>query len=293
MNKKAGLLVMAAGCMWGCMGLLVRSLNAAGLASMDIAFARTIVSAIVLLIGLLIFDRQALRIRLKDIWCFIGTGGLSIAFFNFCYFKTIAMTSLSVAAVLLYTAPTFVMLMSALLFHEKMTKRKVVALFCAFIGCAFVSGIIGEANALSVTGILFGIGSGIGYAMYSIFGRYALNRGYGSMTISFYTFVFASISAIFFVDVPSVCAPFMQDAGLLVQTILLIMLVTIAPYLCYTKGLSKLEGGVASMLASTEPVVATLLGVIIYKEELGLWSMLGILLVILSIILVNLKSKQH
>lgn len=284
---------MAAGCMWGCMGLLVRSLNAAGLASMDIAFARTIVSAIVLLIGLLIFDRQALRIRLKDIWCFIGTGGLSIAFFNFCYFKTIAMTSLSVAAVLLYTAPTFVMLMSALLFHEKMTKRKVVALFCAFIGCAFVSGIIGEANALSVTGILFGIGSGIGYAMYSIFGRYALNRGYGSMTISFYTFVFASISAIFFVDVPSVCAPFMQDAGLLVQTILLIMLVTIAPYLCYTKGLSKLEGGVASMLASTEPVVATLLGVIIYKEELGLWSMLGILLVILSIILVNLKSKQH
>ena len=293
MNKKAGLLVMAAGCMWGCMGLLVRSLNAAGFASMDIAFARTIVSAIVLLIGLLIFDRQALRIRLKDIWCFIGTGGLSIAFFNFCYFKTIAMTSLSVAAVLLYTAPTFVMLMSALLFHEKMTKRKVVALFCAFIGCAFVSGIIGEANALSVTGILFGIGSGIGYAMYSIFGRYALNRGYGSMTISFYTFVFASISAIFFVDVPSVCAPFMQDAGLLVQTILLIMLVTIAPYLCYTKGLSKLEGGVASMLASTEPVVATLLGVIIYKEELGLWSMLGILLVILSIILVNLKSKQH
>ena len=93
-------LVLAAGGMWGCMGLLVRPLNEIGLVTMDICFLRGFVTFVVMLAGLLILDREALKIRLKDIWCFIGTGALSVSFFNFCYFKTITLTSLSVAAVL-------------------------------------------------------------------------------------------------------------------------------------------------------------------------------------------------
>lgn len=110
------LLVLAAGTMWGCMGLLVRPLNESGLITMDICFLRSIVTFVVMFLGLLAFNRSALRIRMRDIWCFVGTGALSVSFFNFCYFKTITMTSLSVAAVLLYTAPAFVMIMSFFLF---------------------------------------------------------------------------------------------------------------------------------------------------------------------------------
>jgi len=119
------LYVLASGCMWGCMGLLVRPLNKIGLVTMDICFLRGFVTFIVMFVTLLIFNRGALKIRLKDVWCFIGTGALSVSFFNFCYFKTITLTSLSVAAVLLYTAPAFVMVMSFFLFKENMTKKKV------------------------------------------------------------------------------------------------------------------------------------------------------------------------
>ena len=133
------LLVLAAGCMWGCMGLLVRPLNNVGLVTMDICFLRGFVAFVIMLAGLLVFDRTALKIRLKDIWCFVGTGALSVSFFNFCYFKTITLTSLSVAAVLLYTAPAFVMIMSFFLFKESMTKKKILALLSAFVGCVLVS----------------------------------------------------------------------------------------------------------------------------------------------------------
>ena len=68
------LLVLAAGCMWGCMGLLVRPLNNVGLVTMDICFLRGFVAFVIMLAGLLVFDRTALKIRLKDIWCFVGTG---------------------------------------------------------------------------------------------------------------------------------------------------------------------------------------------------------------------------
>lgn len=100
--------VLAAGSLWGLMGLLVRSLSAADLSSMEICFIRAGITFLSMLTGLLLIDRKALKIKLKDIWCFVGTGAFSVAFFNYCYFKTMTLTSLSAAAVLLYTAPAFV-----------------------------------------------------------------------------------------------------------------------------------------------------------------------------------------
>ena len=289
----SALLVLTAGCLWGFMGLLVRSTDSLGLGSMETCFLRALVTAAVMLILLLLFDRPALKVRLKDLWCFAGTGIVSMSFFNYCYFKTIMLTSLSVAAVLLYTAPVFVVLLSAPLFGEKLSRRKLLAALAAFLGCAFVSGIVGGAGRLSVSGILFGLGSGIGYALYSIFGRYALERGYGSVTISFYTFVFALVPSSLLADTGSALAALTGDLGQFAFLSLLILMVTLAPYLLYTKGLRGLENGTASILASVEPVVATLLGLVLYSEKLGFWNMLGIALVLLSILLINRRSPAE
>ncbi len=286
------ILVLASGCMWGCMGLLVRPLNEIGLVTMDICFLRGVVTFVVMLAGLLLFDRSALKIRVKDIWCFIGTGALSVSFFNFCYFKTITLTSLSVAAVLLYTAPAFVMIMSFFLFREDMTKKKVAALVIAFIGCVLVSGVVGGSGTLNAKGLLVGLGAGFGYALYSIFGRYALQRGYGSLTITFYTFVFATLATVFMADVSSIINIVETEPGLSVYAAFMILFVTLFPYLCYTKGLSGMENGAASVIASIEPVMATVLGILIYKEEMTVVNAFGMILVLASIVILNSNSKR-
>ena len=110
------LFIIIAGSLWGAMGIFVRGLASCGLSSLEICFVRMSVSIILLAAYFLAFNRDALRIKLKDIWCFVGTGVFSLTFFGYCYFTTIQMTSMSVAAVLLYTSPIFVLLMSALLF---------------------------------------------------------------------------------------------------------------------------------------------------------------------------------
>ncbi len=283
--------VLLSGVLWGFMGLLVRALNAEGLSSVEITFVRGLVTFAVMLVGLLIFDRKALKIKAKDIWCFIGTGAFSVAFFNFCYFKTMTLTSLSVAAVLLYTAPAFVMLMSAVLFKEKMNGKKILALLLAFFGCYFVSGAVGGESSLSVAGILYGLGAGFGYALYSIFSRYALIRGYGSVTISFYTFLFSTVATFFLVDAGGVISVITGSGLLFAKTVFLVLLVTLFPYLLYTKGLSGMENAVASVIASVEPVVATLVGVILYKESLSGSNIIGIGLVLGSIVLINMNKK--
>ena len=133
-NMWAALPVLAAGTLWGLMGLFVRRLNAAGLGSMEVAELRILTGLALVGLYLLIARRDLLRVRLRDLWCFFGTGVISLLLFSNCYFTAMRYASLSAAAVLLYTAPAFVMVLSLLLFRERLTARKGAALGLAFLG---------------------------------------------------------------------------------------------------------------------------------------------------------------
>ena len=113
------LLTILAGICWGCISLFLRPLAAAGFSSLQVMLFRALFSALFLLIFFLIKDRKLLKIQLKDIWMFVGTGVVSLTFFSLCYFTTILEVGTSIAVVLLYTSPIFVLFMSLILFKEK------------------------------------------------------------------------------------------------------------------------------------------------------------------------------
>ena len=293
MHTLSILLVLLAGILWGCLGLFVRILNESGLVAMDIVFLRALITCIAMALVLLIVDRKAFRIRWKDIWCFLGTGLCSIVFFNFCYFKSIALSSLSVAAILLYTAPAIVMVLSFFLFKEKLNKQKIGALLLTFVGCVLVTGVFSGTDKITLGGILFGLGSGFGYALYSIFSRYALERGYSTYTITFYTFLFAAVGSVFFTKPGEIFAVSVSSQKNLFLCIALGLLGTVIPYLAYTKGLQKMENGTASIIASIEPVTASILGVVVYHEKMGIGNGIGAILVLLALVLCNVKLQKR
>ena len=172
-QSKSALCVLLAGTLWGSMGLFVRKLNAVGLYALDIVQLRIAISLVLVGLYLLIFARDKLRVRLRDLWCFAGTGIVSLLLFSWCYFSGMQEASLSVMAVLLYTSPAFIVLLSVLLFRETLTRQKLLALVLTFAGCCLVSG-LGSGSAVSMKGLLLGLGSGFFYALYSIFSRYAI-----------------------------------------------------------------------------------------------------------------------
>ncbi len=197
------------------------------------------------------------------------------------------LTSLAVAGVLLYTAPVFVMLLSAVLFREQITGRKAAALGMAVAGCALVSG-IGTAGALSPTGLLLGLGSGFFYALYSIFGRYAIRRGYDSWTITFYTFLFCAGGGVLMCDWSLVGRAVSAEGGPFFLWVAAMGLVTaFAAYLLYTWGLERIESSRAAILASVEPVVAALVGVFWFHETVSLPALAGIVLVLGAIVVLS------
>ena len=163
-KKYAPLLIIIAASSWGIIGIFSRNLANLGVNSIQITAFRCFITALCLLIYLLLKDKDKLKIDYKDSWYFIGTGIFSIMFFNICYFITIQLTTLSIASILLYTAPYFVIIMSSILFQEKITSKKAMALFLAFTGCVLTTGIVGGKMNITTLGILTGLGSGIGYA---------------------------------------------------------------------------------------------------------------------------------
>ena len=185
MEKKAVWNIIAAAALWGCIGVFLKLLTAAGLSSMDGVALRSAVAALLYGLFLAATDRKALKIQPRHWYYFFGSGVCSLVFFNWCYFSTISTSSMSVAAVLLYTSPVFVTLLSALFFRERITSHKVAALALTFAGCVLVTGLLplGQQSVSYLT-ILYGLGAGFGYALYSIFGKLAL-RQYASSTVTF------------------------------------------------------------------------------------------------------------
>lgn len=278
--------VLAAGCLWGSMGLFVRTLGAQGLPSMAIVCIRSLVTAALTALFCALFCRQRLRVRLRDLWCFAGTGLCSVLFFNFCYFHSMTVLPLSAAAVLLYTAPVFVTVLSAWLFKERITLRKVAAMVLALLGCVLVSGVLGALGgaAFGAEGVLAGLGAGFGYALYSIFSRFAINRGYHPLTVTVYTFVFASLGSLLLADAAPI-GQAVQSGG--VQAVLFwvfyAVVTTVLPYLLYTYGLFHIDNSTASVIASVEPVMATLLGLLVFAEVPSVAAAIGMVLVLAAV----------
>ena len=287
MRQRATLAVIGAGTLWGIISIFIRHLNAAGLTALQIGAMRNILAAAVVFLWLGLSDRSLLKIRLRDLWMFVGTGIISMVLFNWCYFTVIEISQASVAVVLLYTSPIFIMLLSALLFREKITGRKLLALVMTFAGCVLVAGLLGGSYTLSPAVILLGLGSGLFYGLYTIFGSVAL-RKYDTRTVTLYTFLFATLGGV------AICRPHEAVRAMAAQPESLLwclgmaLVSTVAPYLLYTYGLSYMSNGRAAILVTVEPLVGALLGILAYHEPANPAKLLGMALIFGAVILLNL-----
>lgn len=293
MKKLSVFFILLAGMLWGCIGIFVRHYTALGLNAMQNAAIRLGLSAVLFSIFVLIFDRKLFKIKLRDIWIFLGSGILSVGIFTICYFRSIELSSLSVASILLYTAPVFVMLFSLLFFKEKLTIPKIAALVLAVFGCAMTVGIIGGELSVTLPGFLFGLASGVCYALYSIFSRFALDRGYSPLTVTLYTFLLAAVSVLCVADPVPVVKVITADVPSFFFSLLFAVSSCVLPYLFYTLGLKSVRSTTASIIATIEPVTATIVGALFFSEAVQIpFGYIGIALVVGSVVLINLNFKE-
>lgn len=272
--------ILGAAFLWGIIGIWNRRLMASGVSPTSIVVIRNIGSMLLLSAIFTVKDRSMFRVKKEHLKYFFGTGVISVVLFTLCYFSCQKVCSLAVASILLYTAPSFVVILSAILWKEPITKKKVTALALTLFGCALVCGIFAGELAVTVTGILFGLGAGFFYALYSIFSRYALKH-YSALKCTLWMFIFAGVASVFLIRPTELAVLMNFEEGL--TALILVVLSTGTPFLLYTTGLSYVESGKASIIASFEPVVAALAGVLVFGEPMGVSMIVGILCILTGV----------
>lgn len=283
--------ILSGAALWGMIGLFVTFLYEYGFSPTQVVAIRAISASFFLLCYVLMKNRKALKITLIDSKYFVGTGIFSIVLFNWCLFQSMKETSISIASILLYTAPAFVTILSKFIFKERFTFRKISALFITFIGCTLVIGLFPNSNAsISIYGLLLGLGSGFFYALYSIFGKFALKK-YSSLTVTTYTFIFAGIAITPFSGLWNV-GHLLTKIDTWLSILGLGLFSTLFAFLLYTKGLQTVESSRASIMATVEPVVASIVGILIFHEKLSVWQYVGIVFVISAVFIVQEKKKH-
>lgn len=283
--------VIISAILWGIISIFVGNLSNNGFTSIQIVTIRVSIAAIILSIFTAFKDIKLFKISFKDFHYFIGTGILSIVFFNWCYFTSLKLTSVSISAVLLYTAPAFVTIISRLLFKENISKKKVFSLILTFVGCIFVTGFLESITTkISMIGLAVGLGAGLGYALYSIFSKLALKK-YNPITITLYTFIFAAIGLIPLGGYSNI-TEVLYNKSLLISSLELALFSTVIPFYLYTFGLSYIDSTKASIIATIEPVVASLIGIFYFKETLSVLQIIGVILVVSAVIIVSLKQEE-
>ena len=272
--------ILGAAFLWGIIGIWNRKLMAVGVSPTSIVVIRNIGSMLLLSAIFIVKDRSMFRVKREHLKYFFGTGVISVVLFTLCYFSCQKVCSLAMASIFLYTAPSFVVIMAAVLWKEPVTKKKVAALVLTLVGCALVCGICAGELTVTAAGILFGLGAGFFYALYSIFSRYALKH-YSALKCTLWMFIFAGIASVFLIRPTELAVLLNPREGLL--ALILVAASTVSPFLLYTMGLAHVESGKASIIASFEPVVAALAGVLIFGESMGVSTVVGILCILAGV----------
>lgn len=296
MKQLLYLMPIISGAMWGSAGIFVRKLTEQGMNSYTVVSVRVILAVLILAVWLGIYDRNLLKIKLKDLWVFVAGGVVGMFGLNICYNFAISELSLSLAAVLLSLSPVFVLFMAAILFKEKITSKKVICMTIAIAGCVLASGVLESASTMrwSVKGIIVGIIGAFFYGLYGIISKTAMERGYHAFTTTFYCLFMVMLVVIpltnwKLVTNVVVANPIKMSVFLVIHS----LCTSVLPYILYTFSIRYIDAGMASILASGEPVAAMIFGVIFFSEIPTVLSVVGIVLVIVALALLSMPDKKR
>lgn len=284
--------VLIGGTLWGFIGMFVLEMSKLGASSEMTSFLRMSFAFVILaLITIAMYGIKVFKVSRKTLFVCILLGLVCHGIYNIFYNIAVVETGITTGAVLLNVAPVFTAAASRILFKEKITPQKAVALAINIVGCVLaVTGGNISLSGLSVAGILFGIGAGFCYSMTAIIGRLA-----GDMTNAFVMSTYSYLAAAVFIAI------FMHpwsgtgmNAGILIWGFLYALIPTAIGYIFYYNGVQKIkESSKVPVFASTETVAAAIIGIVLYHEQIGAINIIGIILVLFSVVLMNIRRPGN
>ena len=284
--------VMLAAFVYGLQGVLARSVLVAGVAPIVMTGIK-LLSGLVTVAILVIVLRKKLHFDKKDLPHWIVFGVVGGTLFALTLINSYNILGASQGVIYMYTAPAFTVLIAHFYLKEIITRAKLIAVILVIAGTVSVAvGAIGSSFSFNLVGFLFGISSGITYAVFSVMGK-KLSRKYDSWSVNFFYILIATLAI-------APAFPFFDWGILLGQDIKLLLLICLYGFLVYgvgnyffMKSMNYLEAGEVMIFANTEPVIGLVLAAIILNERLMPLQIAGFIFILVAIFLIAKSDKSY
>ncbi len=252
---------------------------------------------------LLFIKPLLLRITRTDFIYLLGYGFV-LAIFNALWTLSVAQNGAAISTVLVYSSAAFTAILGWRLLQENLNWVKVFAITLSLAGCVLVSGAYtSQAWQSNFLGILTGIFSGLLYAIYSLMGRTASNKGLNPWTTLFYTFGFATIFLFLTNIIPGNFLPgkanqltdFMWLGSAFDGWLVLFLLAaipTVAGFGLYNVSLSYLPSSIANLIATLEPAFTAFTAYLLLDERLTFIQILGSLITLTGVVFLRVFTEQ-
>jgi drug/metabolite transporter (DMT)-like permease len=263
--------------------------------SLVLACERDGLVALALLPVLGLLNPKLLRVKRQHL-VYLAVYGLMQAFFNSFWTLSVSLNGAAISTVLVYSSAGFTALLGWWLLKERLDWAKILAVCLSLGGCVLVSGALDpSAWRANLFGISSGILSGLFYAIYSLMGRSAAQRGLNPWTTLFYTFGFAALFLLGLNLIPRGFLPGMaarpadlfwlgSSAAGWGALFLLAAGPTLAGFGLYNTSLGYLPSSVANLILTSEPAFTAVIAYFLLGERLTGMQIAGSLIILAGVV---------
>lgn len=215
--------------------------------------------------------------------------GTSLGLTSIFYYLSVQYISVSAGIVLLMQSVWMGVLIESILLKKFPERVKIIAVILILLGTVLATNVLTENVALDILGVVYGLIAALSYAI-TIYASSQIATETPSITRSKYMLI-GGFLIVAIVTLPSLVKSF--DLGVfLLWGPILAFFGTILPPLLFTAGMPKINVGLGAILSAIELPVAVIMAYFLLQEKVSLIQWLGILMILFSIVLMNLKKVK-
>lgn len=292
-DRRSVLMIVSSMLIFGTIGIFRRYIP---LSSPFLAFSRGILGGLCLLFFIR-FKRKAGGEKIPfRLFLQLSLTGALIGFNWILLFEAYNYTSVAAATLCYYMQPTIVVLLSPIIFREKLTLKKAVCAAAAILGMVLVSGVPGQTGSGlpggSTRGVMLGLGAAVIYASVII-----MNKKLPGIDAYQKTMIQLFSAGLVLIPYLVLTKGFIISGSISPLVILLLLIVGIIhtgiAYLLYFASMDGLTVQSIALLSYIDPVSALLFSALLLGERLGILSMIGAAMIIGSAILSEMDPAEQ
>lgn len=284
-NTRPLVMILLSMVIWGSVGIFRRFIP---VSSSVLAFSRGIIGTIFLVLFVKLCGRKLFIPLKKSQILLLILSGAVMGVNWILLFEAYNYTSVATATLCYYMAPTIVVLLSPLLFREKITLRKGLCALAAVIGMVFVSGVVenGMPTVSETKGILFGLGAAVFYACVVILNKKV--SGVDPYEKTVIQLISSSLALIPYLLLTGETLPANLFPNACIMLLIVGLVHTGIAYAMYFGSVEKLPAQTVALLSYLDPITALILSALVLHEPLTLSGIIGAILIIGAAVIAEL-----